>query len=421
MCQVTGRSLSASRLSRAGVTGVGKHALLLAVQQVLGLVDVGDVGRGAGETVHQPRVGIGADVGLHTEVPLVALLGLVHLGIARLVPVLGRGGRGDDGGIHHRALRQHQPLRAQPRVDGLEDRLGQPLLPPADGETPAAWWHPAPPRAPDRCRGSHAGPASRRWHPPAPRRRARTTAAESTCAASAPGRSVGARAVPPPRESSAVPAPPATLPTEPPAPSRPKSAPGASPASWRQTRHRQRRSASSGDSLWLADDALSYHSRPFGGVEELISVSVGRVLAGSLGRSVRRRANLAPGAGCAMLKLLVPQILGSTHPCALHPSHANAWPHPAILGSQPRVRRPRQTEHEPTACARRGLAAKKASRHPCLHESLHRVQRAVVLLLVSGWIATSARAKDRRRSSDWRRLPDRTVGRVEPRSRAPWP
>lgn len=45
--------------------------------------------------------------------PLVALLCLLHLGVARFVGILGRTGRGDDGGIHDGAARELQPILLQ--------------------------------------------------------------------------------------------------------------------------------------------------------------------------------------------------------------------------------------------------------------------------------------------------------------------
>jgi hypothetical protein len=53
----------------------------IAVQQRGGLRDVGSVGRGADHRVHQSRLGVHANVGLHAKVLSVSLLGLVHLGI----------------------------------------------------------------------------------------------------------------------------------------------------------------------------------------------------------------------------------------------------------------------------------------------------------------------------------------------------
>lgn len=46
------------------------------------------VARRAYHGVPQLRVGIHADIGLHVEVPLVALLGLEHLGVALTAAIL---------------------------------------------------------------------------------------------------------------------------------------------------------------------------------------------------------------------------------------------------------------------------------------------------------------------------------------------
>jgi len=50
---------------------------------------------------------------LHTEVPLVALLGLMHLGIALPILVLGRTGGGDQRGIDGGALPEHQAFAGE--------------------------------------------------------------------------------------------------------------------------------------------------------------------------------------------------------------------------------------------------------------------------------------------------------------------
>src|SRR6266571_9233896 len=78
-------------LVRPGIAGIGEDSLLPAMQQGRRLVDVGFVGGGTGDRVHHPRGDIHPDMRLHPEVPLVALLGLVHLRVAGLAPVLGRG------------------------------------------------------------------------------------------------------------------------------------------------------------------------------------------------------------------------------------------------------------------------------------------------------------------------------------------
>lgn len=77
--------------------------------------------------MHQARFSIHTDVRLHPEVPLIALLGLVHLGIALSILVLGRTRRGNDGGIHHRAGLEHQALLGQGCVDRGQ-HLGRQLM-----------------------------------------------------------------------------------------------------------------------------------------------------------------------------------------------------------------------------------------------------------------------------------------------------
>ena len=58
--------------------------------------------------VHQTP-GVGADVQLHPEMPLVPLLRLVHLRVAGVALVPGRRRRRDDGGVNDAALLQHPP------------------------------------------------------------------------------------------------------------------------------------------------------------------------------------------------------------------------------------------------------------------------------------------------------------------------
>lgn len=74
-------------------------------------------GRRARHGVHQARLHIHADVGLRAEVPLVALLGLLHLRVALAVGVLGRAGRSNQRGVHNRARAQQQAVRTQDVVD----------------------------------------------------------------------------------------------------------------------------------------------------------------------------------------------------------------------------------------------------------------------------------------------------------------
>ena len=112
----------------ARVASVAEGILLVAVQQRLGLGHVGHMGRRADDRMHQPRLGIDADVRLHAELPLVALLRLVHLRIALSRRVLRRRRRSDDRRIHHRPAPQEQTLGRQMRVDRREDRVRQLLV-----------------------------------------------------------------------------------------------------------------------------------------------------------------------------------------------------------------------------------------------------------------------------------------------------
>ncbi len=61
------------------------------------------------------------DMRLHAEVPLVALLGLMHLGVTLAATVLGRAERGDQRGIDHRAALEQQALVGQHCVDRSQD------------------------------------------------------------------------------------------------------------------------------------------------------------------------------------------------------------------------------------------------------------------------------------------------------------
>src|SRR5262249_61278973 len=76
---------------------------LLPVQQLGQDRAVGDIGRRRRHRVDQPGAAIHPEMRLHPEIPLVALFGLVHLRIARLVGILGRRRRIDDGCIDDRA------------------------------------------------------------------------------------------------------------------------------------------------------------------------------------------------------------------------------------------------------------------------------------------------------------------------------
>jgi hypothetical protein len=95
----------------------GKHVRLLTVHQGMGLGHIIDIGRGALHGMHQVRLSIHATMALHAVVPLVALLGLMHLRVALAGAVLGRTGRGNQRGIDHRTALEQQALGRQRGVD----------------------------------------------------------------------------------------------------------------------------------------------------------------------------------------------------------------------------------------------------------------------------------------------------------------
>lgn len=75
--------------------------------------------------MNQARLGVDADMSLHAEMPVVAFLRRMHLGVAGLGLVLGRRRRSDKGRIDDGALAQDQPAFGQVSVDRLEDLAGE--------------------------------------------------------------------------------------------------------------------------------------------------------------------------------------------------------------------------------------------------------------------------------------------------------
>jgi len=76
----------------------------LSVQQLAGQRDVVSVGRRGSGRMDKPRVRIDPGMGFHAEVPLVALLCLVHFRVTITRAVLGGAGCRNQGGIDHGAL-----------------------------------------------------------------------------------------------------------------------------------------------------------------------------------------------------------------------------------------------------------------------------------------------------------------------------
>lgn len=93
----------------------------LAMEQCVARADVGHFGGGADQSMPQSGVRIDSDMRFHAEVPLVAFLGLMHLGVTALGMVLSRGRRGNQGRIDDGAFAHQQALLGQMTVDHVED------------------------------------------------------------------------------------------------------------------------------------------------------------------------------------------------------------------------------------------------------------------------------------------------------------
>lgn len=90
-------------LRLAPVGAVAVETGFVAMQQVRYLMAVMHVRRCDAGTMDQTGFAIRANMQLHAEVPLVALLGLMHLGVAGFLFILGRGRDSDQRGIDNRA------------------------------------------------------------------------------------------------------------------------------------------------------------------------------------------------------------------------------------------------------------------------------------------------------------------------------
>ena len=126
------RDVSGDLLSRvlralvgALVPSVAEHHRFVAMKKIVGLRDVGHVARGGHQRMRQAEFGIDADMGLHAEEPVLALLRLMHFRVAFFVAVLGRGRRRDQGRVDDGPLAHHQATAGQVPVDFIEDPARQ--------------------------------------------------------------------------------------------------------------------------------------------------------------------------------------------------------------------------------------------------------------------------------------------------------
>src|SRR5215469_3946816 len=106
------RMLLDDRLLTA-ISLIPPHPGLLPMQQIRQYRAVGNIGRRRYHRMDQLAAAVDPKMSLHPKIPLLALLGLMHLGIARLPGILGRRGRIDDRCIDNRAGGHLQSLRRQ--------------------------------------------------------------------------------------------------------------------------------------------------------------------------------------------------------------------------------------------------------------------------------------------------------------------
>src|SRR5690606_35887364 len=108
------------------VAGIAENPLLFTMQQLVRGHNVVHVGSGGINTVDQAQRVIDADVHLHSEAPLIALLGLMHFRITLAGLVLGGTRCRNDGGIDNAAFTQHQAVFLKMLIHLLNSTLPRP-------------------------------------------------------------------------------------------------------------------------------------------------------------------------------------------------------------------------------------------------------------------------------------------------------
>ena len=177
---------------RARVARAGVAELVVGAQQRRRHCHVRHVRGGDLNRMHEARPRVDARVRLVSEVPVVALLRLVGLRVARAPPAPRRGGGPGEGGVD-----DGPPCMMMPRPPGTgtgSASIPSPSPPRAGGGTRGGSSRPAPARASCRCRRSAAWPPSPGRRPRTPRRRGGTRPAGGTSRACARSRRASCRA-----------------------------------------------------------------------------------------------------------------------------------------------------------------------------------------------------------------------------------
>lgn len=109
----------------SGIGRIAPNAVLIAVKQIPQNHRIVDISRRSHNRMNQLGFTVNTNVGLHSEVPLIALLGLMHIRIALLLLVLGGTRRADNTGIDDSASAYLQAIFLQVLIDQIKQSITQ--------------------------------------------------------------------------------------------------------------------------------------------------------------------------------------------------------------------------------------------------------------------------------------------------------
>ena len=104
------------------VSAIALESSLITVQEVWQLLAIMRIARSHTDAVYQPSLTIHPNIYLHSKVPLIAFLALVHLWIPHLLSVLGGGRRSNQRSIHNGAARELHPIGLNQLTDLSKER-----------------------------------------------------------------------------------------------------------------------------------------------------------------------------------------------------------------------------------------------------------------------------------------------------------
>jgi hypothetical protein len=112
-------------LGDAAVVRICEYNIFFTVQQSMRMCDVVFIGSSARNRMNQARLSVCANASLHTKVPLVALLGLVHVWVTLIRAFLGGARSCDQSGINDITRIEQQAPVDQHGVHGSKNLSGQ--------------------------------------------------------------------------------------------------------------------------------------------------------------------------------------------------------------------------------------------------------------------------------------------------------